>query len=286
MADIDSDTLTIDPDEVARKITRNTAAIVPVDIAGYPADYKRLQKISEHFSVPIITDGAHSFGATFHRKPVAKWADAVALSVHATKNLTCGEGGMLVTRHKALADTVRLLSLHGLSSTAHQRASKQSWKYDVLTLGFKANMSDINASVGLGQLESFDREQEKRRKVASRYLKNLATLTDFVALPPDDDHAEHAWHLFIIRLHLSQLRIGRDRFISLMKQRGIGCGVHYQPLFELSLFKHLGLDPQFLPNATYAGRRVVSLPMYPGLKLSDVDHVCEAIREIVIKYQR
>lgn len=285
-ADIDPETLNIDPDEVARKVTDKTGAIVPVDIAGLPADYDPLRRISEYHRVPVIADAAHSFGSTYKRKPTCKWVDAAAYSFHATKNLTCGEGGLVASPHKALTERVKLLSLHGLTSSGYDRKKAAEWRYDVVALGYKANLSDIHASVGLGQLERFDEDQAKRAKIAARYHDHLKDLDEFLVLPPEPRGYGHAWHLYIIRLHLSPLKIDRNRFIALMKQAGVECGVHYVPMFQLTLFRQLGLTEQFFPNAAYAGKRVVSLPMYPGLSLKAVDYVCEEIRSICKQYAR
>jgi dTDP-4-amino-4,6-dideoxygalactose transaminase len=284
LADIDPVTLTIDPDEVSRKINDTTAAIVPVDIGGYPADYDRLGEVAAERPIPLVCDAAHSFGTTFRRKPIAKLVDAATYSFHATKNLTCGEGGMVVSKHKALIEQVRLLSLHGLTATGYQRHVKADWQYDVVAFGHKANLSDIHASVGLGQLEDFDSRQERRREIAARYRKNLADLYELVDLPAEDKRAGHAWHLYIVRLNLSRLDVDRNQIIAMMKEAGIGCGVHYVPMFHLSVFREFGLTEQFFPNAAYAGRRVMSLPMYPELTDQQADRVSEALGTILRQY--
>ena len=282
----DPRSLTIDPEEVARKVTPRTRAIVPVDIAGHPADYDRLRKVANHFSLPIIADAAHSFGALYRRKPVAKACDAAVYSFHATKNLTCGEGGMVVSRHRVIADRVRLLSVHGVTKDAHTRRREASWRYDVVAPGRKANMSDVHAAIGLGQLPVFDAQQEKRTALAKRYLNNLSSLSEYIETPAPPRHITHAWHLFIIRLDTDRLSITRDRFIGEMKALNIECGVHYIPMFELSLFSAAGLNEQIFPNAAWAGRRVVTLPLYPLLSLRQVDRVCEAVAGVIAKYRR
>jgi dTDP-4-amino-4,6-dideoxygalactose transaminase len=229
----------------------------------------------------LISDASHSLGALFGGKSVPQLADAAVFSFHATKNLTCGEGGMVVSRDKSLVERVRSLSLHGITASAYDRRRAGSWAYDVTDLGFKANLSEVHAAVGLGNLEQFERNQAKRKRLAERYIQNLAELSEFVELPPAAKQIEPTWHLFIIKLHLSRLKIDRNEFIRLMARRGIGCGVHYIPIFEFSFYRNLGLSGETLRHAVYAGRRVVSLPLYPGLRLSDVDYVCEAIAGIV-----
>ena len=285
-ADIDPATLNIDPDEVARKITRRTACVLPVDVAGHPADYPELNAVCDRKHVPLVADAAHSLGATVGRRSVARLTDAAVHSFQATKNLTTADGGMVLTNHKMIAERVKLLSQHAMTSNACQRRKSGRWAYDVLAPGLKANLTDVHAAIGLGQLATFVKNQERREKLAQRYCRNLADLADFVAMPEVRDGFRHAWHLFIVRLHLSRLRIGRARFIALMAEAGIECGVHYRPLFELSFYREIGFSARYFPKAAYAGQQVVSLPLYPGLKTSQVDTVCGAVRNIVLRFRR
>ncbi len=287
LADINPDTLNIDPDEIERKITDHTGALVPVDIAGYPADYQRLGAISRELSIPVVSDSAHAVGAAYRNRSIPRLADAAVFSFYSTKNLTCGEGGMVVSKHKAMTETVRCLARHGLTSHAWTRKTGSEQAYDAIFEGFKANMSDVHAAIGLGQLGTFASDQKRRELLARRYLENLQDLSELAELPTIQRRYRHGWHLFIIRLHLSALKIDRDRFIRLMAVRGIECGVHYRPVFELSYYRDaLGLSPQYFPNSAYAGRRVVSLPLYPGLKASEVDYVCECAAEIIRKHRK
>ncbi len=284
-ADIDPHSLNIDPDEVFRKITHHTVAVMPVDIAGYPADYRMLKKICDTKSVPMIADAAHSIGSAYRGKPIPKHTDVAVVSFHATKNLTCGEGGMVLSKHKAVIDAVRIMSRHGLTSNAYQRKKAARWDYDAVYPGYKANMSEVHAAIGLGQLAVFQSEQEKRSMLARRYMAGLTGLTEYFELPPLEKHCRHGWHLFIIKLHLSRLRIKRDTFIEKMAGFGIECGVHYKPVFELSYYREiLGETGQYLPNATYAGRRVVTLPLHPGLTVGHIDYVCECIAKVMKQY--
>lgn len=285
-ADIDPATLNIDPDEVARKISRRTSCIMPIDIAGCPADYDRLVPLAESSNVALMSDSSHALGARYRGKSIPSHADVAVFSFHSTKNLTCGEGGLVVSKFKPFIERVRLNSLHSLSATGYQRRKKKEFGYDVSELGFKANMSDVHAAVGLGQLRSFDRNQVRRGKIADRYIRNLSALSEYLSLPSIHPEAGHAWHLFIIRLHLSGLTIDRDQFIRLMSRRGIECGVHYKPIFDLTLFRQAGISRQHYPNSAYAGKRVISLPMYPSLRLSQVDRVCEQIVSIVKRHRR
>jgi dTDP-4-amino-4,6-dideoxygalactose transaminase len=286
-ADINPHSLNIDPDEVFRKITHHTVAVMPVDIAGYPADYRMLKKICDTKTVPLVADAAHSIGTLYRGKPVPQYTDAAIISFHATKNLICGEGGMVLSKHRGVVDVVRVMSRHGLTANAYQRKQMARWDYDAVYPGYKANMSELHAAVGLGQLAVFKKEQAVRRKLAERYFNNLAYLTEYFELPLLEKHCGHGWHLFIIKLHLSRLRIKRNTFIDKLAEYGVECGVHYKPVFELSYYREiLGETGQYLPNTTYAGRRVVTLPLYPGLSAADVDYVCESIGQVIKKYGR
>lgn len=287
LVDIDPGTLNIKASELAGKISKKTVAVLPVDIAGCPADYSELRKICNQAELPLISDSAHAITARYRGRSIPQFTDGAVYSFYSTKNLTCGEGGMVVSRHRQLIEVVRTLSRHGLSSGAYDRKAGSGAGYDVSHLGFKANMSDLHAAVGLGQLGSLDADQKKRRTRAERYVNNLSHLADFVELPMEEKGTTHGWHLFIIKLNLSALKIDRDRVIALMANRGIECGVHYRPLFELSYYRKLfDFSPGHFPNCESAGRRVISLPLFPELKLSDIDYVCASLESIVKKHRR
>jgi len=285
-ADIEPETLTLDPRSVAQVITSRTAAVVPVDIAGHPCDYTGLRAICAKRKISIIADSAHAFGAMYRGQPIPHWTDAAVYSFYATKNLTCGEGGMIVSDRKSYMDRVRYLSRHGMTTNAFQRQQQGGWEYDVVDLGFKANMSDIHAAIGLGQLRQFDSDQAKRRQLVIRYYQNLESLGDRLELPFERPRCRSAWHLFIIKLNPDRLRISRDRFIKLMAANGIECGVHYRPVFDFSYYRSLQRWKKRCPNVVAAARQVVTLPLYAKLTLRQVDTICERVTRIFRKYSR
>ena len=192
---------------------------------------------------------------------------------------------MVLSKHKKLIELIKLISSHGMTAGAKDRKKqKQPWSYDVATFGKKANMSEVHAAIGNGQLKQFAKDQEKRQKLALRYIKNLKDLNDYFKLPITKAGITHGWHLFVIKLKLDDLKFSRDEFIHKLSKLGIGCGVHYRPVFEFSFYKKiLNQNASEFPNATYAGERVVTLPLYPSLKLSDVDYVCQKIRSVLEK---
>lgn len=285
LADIDPETLCLDPSEVTKKITSNTIAVMPVDIAGYPADYTKLKKICNDNNLPLISDSAHAIATKYKKKSIPAHTDASVFSFYSTKNLTCGEGGMIVSKHKDLIKIMRNLSGHGIDKSTIERNRTKSWEYDIVHPGFKANMSDIHAAVGIGQFSKFDTDQKKREKIAGKYMKKLSHLANYLSLPRLDKNIVHGWHLFIVRLNLPNLKIGRNKFIDEMATLGIECGVHYKPVFEFSYYKQ-AFDWSFnnYPKASTAGNSVVTLPLYPSLKLTEVDKVCLSIENIISEY--
>jgi dTDP-4-amino-4,6-dideoxygalactose transaminase len=286
LVDIDPCTLTMDPASLAKKISRKTKLVVPVDIAGYPCDYNGIKKVCRKYGTPILSDSAHAFGSAYRGKSIDRLVDASVYSFYSTKNLTMGEGGMVVSSDKKLIDRIRLLSRHGMSSNAYQRTATGSWEYDIEVLGYKAHLSDIQAAIGLGQLKRFDQDQAKRRGIARQYQSNLEDFGEYVQLPCSDADRTHTWHLYIIKLRLDRLTITRDQFITEMNKRGIECGVHYKPVFEMSYYRKLGMKGSATPIAASVWKQVVSLPMYAGLTRTQVDRVCAAVCELIRKHAR
>jgi dTDP-4-amino-4,6-dideoxygalactose transaminase len=279
-ADIDPATLNVNPAAVAKKITKRTAAILAVDIAGYPCDYRGLRPLAKAHRIPLVSDSAHALGAFLDGKSIPRWTDLSVYSFHATKNLTCGEGGMVASRVKGLIDRVRLWSKHSMTASAYERKQSDHWSYDVTEVGCKANMSDILASVGLGELKSFAKNQLKRERLAMRYLSNLSVAEDLIALPQLQRGYHHAWHLMVARLNLSHLTIPRNGVIDRMAQHGIGCSVHYRPIHTLAFYRRSGLKALRLSESERAGESVLSLPLYPGLRPTDVDRISDTLISI------
>ncbi|MCH9032069.1 MAG: DegT/DnrJ/EryC1/StrS family aminotransferase [candidate division Zixibacteria bacterium] len=225
--DIDSSTLNLDPVKVDKAVTRKTRAIISVDIAGRPCDYRALVRICKKYRLKLVCDAAHSLGASYNKKPIGSFGDATVFSFYATKNVTTGEGGMVVTSRKALAERIRKLSLHGITVPTQKRNKAGSWRYDIIEMGYKSNLSDINAALGVAQTRKLKQFALNRRRAEKRYFGALRNLTDFIDLPALPKDSESSWSLFIIKLKLERLKIGRDRFIEEMKKRGIICGVHF-----------------------------------------------------------
>ncbi len=285
--DIDPETLNIDTRKIETKISRRTKAIMPVDIAGWPCDYDALKRISRKYKIPLIQDAAHSLGAIYHGRPVGALSDMTIFSFYSTKNITTGEGGMVVTDNKSLADRIRHLSLHGMTSSGWKRYSGGGWRYDITDLGYKYNLSDLSAALGLGQLRRFKELQQKRASLAMTYFEGLRDLLDHIEPPYFDNNATHAWHLFIIKLHLDKWKISRDRLIQELEKRDVGCGVHFIPITHFSYFRNrLKLRPAQFSESDRAFKRVISFPFYPDLKRREIDYICHSLVQLSKKYGR
>ncbi len=285
--DINYDSLNIEADTASKKITKKTKAVLPVHIAGLPVDMGKFIKLSRSTKTKLFDDAAHAIGAEYKGKKIGSIGDGSAYSFYATKNLTTGEGGMVTTNNSRLAKKIKLLSLHAMSKAAWKRYSKGgTWRYDLLDLGYKYNMSDLVASLGLAQFSKFEKFQEKRARVAKRYINNLSQV-DELKLPLVEENSKHAWHLFLLRLKLNRLKINRDQFIHELNKRNIGTSVHFIPLFLQSFYrKHLHLNRKDFPNAYKAYKEVITLPFFPDLKPAEIDYVCDVIRTIIKKNRR
>jgi dTDP-4-amino-4,6-dideoxygalactose transaminase len=287
LADVDPVTCNLRADDVARVLTPRTRAVMPVHIAGLPCEMTAIRELASGAGIAVVEDAAHAFPAREGRRPVGTLGDAAAFSFYATKNLTTGEGGMLVLRDAALEEHARVLALHGMSRDAWRRYSATGqWRYDVLANGLKINLTDVAASLGLTQLAKQRAFLATRRRLAARYGRKLAAV-DAVETPPTRDGVEHAWHLYMIRLRPEMLRIDRDAFIEELRARNIGTSVHFIPLHLHTYYQHVwGYRPGDFPNAESIFARVVSLPLYPAMTPADVDDVVAAVADVVRRHRR
>ena len=286
-ADIISATLNIDPHAVERAVTRRTRAIVPVHIAGLPCDMDPLLDIARRHRLAIIEDAAHALGAVYGGRPIGSLSDATCLSFYATKNLATGEGGMVTLNDREMADRIRRLSLHGLSRDAWKRYTRAgSWRYDVVELGYKYNMTDVAAAIGLAQLSKFRDMQAKRLRLARRYCALLGQ-SDTYELPTELPGSTHAWHLYVLRLRSGVLRIERDRLLHLLRARGIGASVHFLPLHLHSFYRRtFGYTGGAFPRTEAESARALSLPLYPGLSTRAQDRVVEVLLDLAERHRR
>jgi dTDP-4-amino-4,6-dideoxygalactose transaminase len=286
LVDVEPDTLTIDPAHIAAAITSRTRAIIPVHYAGHPAEMDPIHEMARAHRLLVLEDAAHALPAAYRGRQIGSGPNPVAFSFYATKNLTTAEGGMLTGDPEVLA-RARILSLHGLSRDAAKRYEAGGhWAYEVLAPGFKYNMTDIQAALGLWQLRKLSRLQERRRQVVAAYQAALRG-EDALELPVERPWVEHAWHLYVLRLRPASLRIGRDRFIEELAARNIGTSVHFIPIHLHPYYRNrYGYRPAAFPVAYDSFQRMISLPLNPRLSDQDVTDVIEAVLDVVRAYRR
>jgi dTDP-4-amino-4,6-dideoxygalactose transaminase len=287
LADIEPDTLCVDPRAIERALTPRTRAILTVDYAGQPCDYDAVLALARARSLPVVADAAHALGASWRGRPVGSLADVTAFSFYAIKNLTTGEGGAVVSDDQALMERMTVLSLHGMDRDAWKRYDAAgSWYYEVSAPGFKYNLSDVLAALGLGQLERFADFQRRRAALAAGYAARLADVPE-VRLPSVRDGAVHAWHLYPIALVLERLTCDRARFIEELRAENIGTTVNFIPIHLHPYYRDaLGPGAAPLPVAEDAYRRAITLPLYPRMSDGDLDDVCAAVRKVAAAYRR
>jgi dTDP-4-amino-4,6-dideoxygalactose transaminase len=273
----------LDVADAERRITPKTKAIIPVHVGGEPCDLDAIHAMASRHQLQVIEDAAHALPATFRGKRIGTCSAFTAFSFYATKNITTGEGGMLVTDREDYAEKARCMRLHGISSGAWKRYSREgTWFYEVLHAGFKLNLPDILSAVGLAQLSKADQFMRRRRQIALRYCERLARTEELELPPAVGSDCEHSWHLFVLRLRPGALRIGRNEFIEELKKLGIGVSVHFIPLHLHPYYAQTyAYKPGDFPKAEDAFSRCLSLPIYPSLSDDEVDRVIRTVEHLV-----
>jgi dTDP-4-amino-4,6-dideoxygalactose transaminase len=282
--DIDSSTFNIDPARIEAAITSRTKAIIPVHFAGLACDMDAIMTIARKYGLKVVEDAAHALPTTCNGRMIGSLdSDATVYSFYATKTITTGEGGMIVTRDPEVAKRSRIMRLHGISRDAFDRytSTKPAWHYEVVAPGCKYNMTDVAASLGIHQLKKAWRFQKKREAMAVRYDEAFRDLP--MILPPKAPAGDtHAWHLYVIRLTEGS-PVSRDRFIELMAEKGVGCSVHFIPLHLHPYWRdRYNLKPDDFPNALSTYERAVSLPLFTKMNDADQQKVINAAKEILI----
>lgn len=289
--DVEPGALTIDPELVekllrSRSRARKIKAILPVHFAGHPCEMDTLLALARRYGLKVIEDAAHALPAQYKGRRIGTLGDMTAFSFYATKNMTTAEGGMLTGPSRALKKA-RILSLHGMDRNAWGRdGSGTAWRYEVMAQGFKYNMPDVLAAIGIAQLKRLSTFHRRRRQIADRYSEAFSRFGE-LQVPAARPEIDHAWHLYVLRLHLKRLRISRDLFIEELRKRRIGASVHFLPLHHHAYFrKRYGCGPRDFPVASREYERVVSLPIYPKMTDRDIRDVIEAVTEIVRRFGR
>lgn len=288
LADCRPDTLNVDPASIAAKITPKTKAIVPVHYAGRPCDMDAIHAIAAEHNLPVVEDAAHALPASYGQRTVGTISDITCFSFYANKTITTGEGGMVTTESDDLAARMRIMSLHGISKDAWKRFSAEgSWYYEITAAGFKHNMTDLAASIGLHQLRQCDVFWEGRGRCAEYYNHAFADVPEIQTPTIIETGNQMSWHLYVIQLQLDQLTIDRGEFINRLTAAGVGTSVHYMPLHMHPYYHDVhGYRPDDLPVAKAAFERMISLPIYPRLSDEDLRYVAETVQGIVAETRR
>ena len=285
-ADVSSDTLNLDPEKVAAKITPRTRALLPVDYAGHPADLAGLQELARRHHLIVIEDASHALGAEYRNRRVGCIADMTVFSFHPVKHLATGEGGMVTTDRADFAETLRRFRNHGISSDARQRQTEGQWHYEMVLLGFNYRLTDIACALGLSQLKKLDENLRRRREIAAGYADAFQDQGS-ITLPAVRSGSRPAWHLYPIRLKLEKLSVERSHVFRALRAENIGVNVHYIPVHLHPYYRErFGTRNGEYPVAEKAYESLISLPMFHSMTDQDVGHVVEAVNKILQHYAR
>lgn len=287
LADIDPVTMNISPEAIARKITPKTKAIIPVHYGGLPADLDAIYDIAKANNLRVIEDAAHALPTRYKGKMIGSFGDIVCFSFYVTKTLATGDGGMISTNDEAVIERARVMRLHGMSRDAWERYSKTgSWYYDVVAPGFKYNMTELEAGLGIAQLKKVDELFRIRKEIAARYDEAFSK-QEFAVLPPKVEGSESSYHLYPLRLRQEALTINRAEFVEKLKDRGIVCGVHFIPLYRFTYYKELlDCNPADYPSTEKTFEGIFSIPIFPGMSNEDQQYVIDTILAIGKNHRR
>jgi dTDP-4-amino-4,6-dideoxygalactose transaminase len=284
----------IDPASVADRLSERTRAVLPVHFGGLPCEMDSLWALARQHRLYVIEDCAHAVGSHYRGWPIGAGnpergdcSTTAAFSFYATKNLTTGEGGMLVTHDEALADWIKVLCLHGISQDAWNRyADRGHWYYQVLASGFKYNLSDIQSAIGIHQLRKLEHFITTRERYARVYNELLVDVEE-LELPPDKSDCRHSWHLYTLRLNLDKLEVDRDEFIALLRREGVSTSVHFIPIPLHPFFAEFACRPENqCPEAMALYPRLVSLPLYPAMTIEELEYVASSVKKVLREVRR
>lgn len=285
-ADVSSDTLNLDPQAAAARITSRTRAILPVDYAGHPADLDAILKLAQQHGLVVIEDACHALGAEYRKRRVGSLSHMTVFSFHPVKHLTTGEGGMVTTDNPGFAETLRRFRNHGISSDARQRQNLGQWHYEMVLLGFNYRLTDIACALGLEQLKRLDANLARRRQIAARYSTAFREVPGVLS-PQVRSDANPAWHLYPIRLDLKQLSAGRAEVFRALRAENIGVNVHYIPVHRHPYYRdRFGYRGGEYAVAEDAYERLISLPMFHGMSDADVEDVLHAVTKVIRHFSR
>ena len=282
--DVDRQTLMTSAEMVKPCVSNRTRLIVPVHFAGATVDLEAMRQLAADHDIVLVEDAAHALGAFYKEAPVGRQGTAI-FSFHPIKNITTGEGGMFCSDNEALLSRIRRLKFHGLGVDSFDRHTQgRSPQAEVLEPGFKYNMTDLSAALGISQFERLQDFNRRRRRLAGYYLDKLAGIEEIMPLAQPAYPIEHAWHLFIIRLDTDKASLNRDEFMAALKDRNIGTGLHFRAVHLQKYYRaKIGTQPGMLPNTEWNSDRICSLPLFPAMTRQDIDDVVDAIKDVLSK---
>jgi dTDP-4-amino-4,6-dideoxygalactose transaminase len=285
-ADVEPDTLNLDPRRVEEALSPRTRAILPVHYAGQPCDEDALLEICRARGLALIEDAAHAMGASYKGRPIGAIGDLTMFSFHPAKNLTTGEGGAVTTQSAERAEHIARLRFHGIDQSPEARfGGRGPGSYDLVEAGFKYNFTDLQAAIGLHQLARLDELNARRAQLAKLYQARLAEVPHVAPLGTAPYEHVHAWHILVVSLEPDALSLSRDEVIAALREAGVGAGLHFVPLHLLTLYRDAA-DPARLPVATEAHRRILTLPLFPDMSDADVDFVVDALARVLRDHTR
>ena len=288
LVDVDPVSLCVDPAKVEAAITPRTWAVIPVHLGGRCAEMDEINAIAARHDLRVIEDAAHAFPTKYKGRTVGSLSDFTCFSFYATKTLTTGEGGMICTENEEWAERCRVMSLHGIGRDAWKRYTAEgTWYYEVIAPGFKYNLTDIAAAMGLAQLRKAYLMHERRARIAERYTAAFQELPELEPPPDAPAHGQHAWHLYVLRLNLDSLNVDRAGFLDELRIRKIGASVHFIPLHLHPYYRETyGYKPEDFPIALREYQREISLPIYSKMTDDDVQDVIDSVTDIVERFRR
>ena len=278
-SDVEPDTLLLDPAQTESKITSSTKAIIAVDYAGQPCDYDSLRKIADKNNLILVADACHALGAVYKGRKTGSLADLSIFSFHPVKHITTGEGGMIITDNADYADRMRVFRNHGITTDHHQREEQGSWFYEMVDIGYNYRITDLQCALGISQLSNLPAWLARRRQIAQQYDAAFEKLS-FVKPLAVRSEVSHAYHLYVIQLDLKELQGARGEIFKALHAKGVGVNVHYIPVYLHPFYrKRLGTGPGLCPVSEEAYERIVSLPIFPGLRRDNVEYIIKSVIE-------
>ncbi|NLW22611.1 MAG: aminotransferase class V-fold PLP-dependent enzyme, partial [Tissierellia bacterium] len=286
-ADINPKSYNIDVEDIERKITKKTKAIIPVDFTGQVVDIDGINEIAKKYGLVVIEDAAHSLGAEYKGNKIGSLVDMTTFSFHPVKHITTGEGGMITTNDDELYNKLKLFRTHGITRDKGILYNKDEgpWYYEQLELGYNYRITDIQAALGISQLKKIDKFLRRRKEIATKYNEYLKDI-DGIILPYQEEFSKSAWHLYVIQLELEKFKVGRREIFEALRGENIGVNVHYIPVYYHPYYNRLGYEKGLCPNAERLYERIITLPLYPKMKDKDIEDVVDALDKVLKYYRR